>query len=359
MKFLSIVLCLLSTSAFAQGSRPWEMGFSGGYAVQDHILGVPLKNGESAQLSFGTEFRPKWSVHLGYQWLISEQGSGNMAQFHSIRLIPGYEYWKYRKWKFLAEAGVGYQYAILDNVDHIRQVEFLVGPTWKWNFWETTSLELGMKYVQSFHSFIDTGLRQYQFNAGISYRFGGPAPTPEPAQADADQDGVVDEMDQCSNTPFGVKVDQNGCPLDTDGDLIGDYNDFCPDTKKGTEVDEMGCPKSDIGRGVLDKVEFEKDSPRLSPSAEPELRKIAEHLKKYPNLYFLIEGYASAQDDAADRMAISKARATSVMNVLISFGIPAYKMKAIGYGDQYPLVDSKKQNQKLNERVEIKWQPSL
>ncbi len=42
---------------------------------------------------------------------------------------------------------------------------------------------------------------------------------------DQDKDGVVDGFDACPYTPEGVKVDENGCPLDGDDDGVPDYMD--------------------------------------------------------------------------------------------------------------------------------------
>ena len=63
---------------------------------------------------------------------------------------------------------------------------------------------------------------------------------------DGDNDGVLDEIDLCPNTPFGVIVDENGCelslpPVDSDGDGVLDEFDFCPNTPPGYLVDESGC----------------------------------------------------------------------------------------------------------------------
>lgn len=58
---------------------------------------------------------------------------------------------------------------------------------------------------------------------------------------DSDSDGVVDDFEMCPDTPYGVVVDQHGCPLDTDKDGVPDYRDQCPSTPKGTVVDRTGC----------------------------------------------------------------------------------------------------------------------
>lgn len=61
---------------------------------------------------------------------------------------------------------------------------------------------------------------------------------------DADDDGVVDSLDVCPNTPAGESVDSEGCSLsqkDTDGDGVTDDIDACPETPAGATVDATGC----------------------------------------------------------------------------------------------------------------------
>ena len=58
---------------------------------------------------------------------------------------------------------------------------------------------------------------------------------------DADKDGVPDYLDKCPGTPIGVKVDKDGCPPDADKDGVPDYLDKCPDTPIGVKVDKDGC----------------------------------------------------------------------------------------------------------------------
>jgi outer membrane protein OmpA-like peptidoglycan-associated protein len=84
----------------------------------------------------------------------------------------------------------------------------------------------------------------YTLNAGLSYYFG--------RAKDSDGDGVPDSRDMCPNTPLGVKVDADGCPLDADGDGVPDYLDKCPNTPTGVKVDATGCPLDADGDGVPD-----------------------------------------------------------------------------------------------------------
>lgn len=99
---------------------------------------------------------------------------------------------------------------------------------------------------------------------------------------DADNDGVSDRKDTCPDTPAGVVVDENGCPLDRDKDGVADYldtcpdtaglaalngcpdadndgvsdmNDKCPDTKMGTKVDATGCAMDNDKDGVTNDLD--------------------------------------------------------------------------------------------------------
>lgn len=57
---------------------------------------------------------------------------------------------------------------------------------------------------------------------------------------DEDNDGVFDFYDLCPGTPFGVEVNEFGCPIDTDGDGVPDYLDKDQNTRPGAFVDKNG-----------------------------------------------------------------------------------------------------------------------
>ena len=62
---------------------------------------------------------------------------------------------------------------------------------------------------------------------------------------DEDGDLVADIDDFCPKTPIGVKVDDNGCPLDDDKDGIANYLDYQKNTVEGSIVDEKGVQLTD------------------------------------------------------------------------------------------------------------------
>lgn len=79
-------------------------------------------------------------------------------------------------------------------------------------------------------------------SAGLTFNFGN--------KKDADKDGVADRNDKCADTPPGVAVDKNGCPIDKDNDGVADYIDACPDVAGVAAL--KGCPDKD-GDGITDK----------------------------------------------------------------------------------------------------------
>lgn len=60
--------------------------------------------------------------------------------------------------------------------------------------------------------------------------------------SDEDKDGVNDFDDNCIQTPLGIAVYKNGCPVDCDGDGIPDYLDKEFNTPPGVVVDLAGNP---------------------------------------------------------------------------------------------------------------------
>ncbi|GIR33971.1 MAG: hypothetical protein CM15mP47_1970 [Methanobacteriota archaeon] len=72
-------------------------------------------------------------------------------------------------------------------------------------------------------------------------------PMPPDPIGDSDLDGILDDVDQCSDTPQGEPVYLNGCSdseLDDDEDGTNNDRDICPDTPRGEIVDSQGCSSS-------------------------------------------------------------------------------------------------------------------
>ena len=80
---------------------------------------------------------------------------------------------------------------------------------------------------------------------------------------DNDHDGILDDQDQCPETPLGTYINSTGCPAsDSDSDGVIDELDLCPDTPSDTHVMMNGCPDTD-GDGVIDKLDKCPDTPQF------------------------------------------------------------------------------------------------
>jgi OmpA-OmpF porin, OOP family len=199
-------------------------------------------------------------------------------------------------------------------------------------------------------------------NVGLQIPFGSPyaqpappppPPPPPPPAADSDGDGVPDARDKCPDTPRGVAVDADGCPLDTDGDGVPDFRDDCPGTPPGTRVDSRGCPIAAVIS--LQGVVFAFNSDRIEADERGTLNEAVDILRRYPELRVEVAGHTDAVGAPAYNQALSERRARAVMEYLAAAGIARERMTVRGYGPTEPVADnSTEQGRAQNRRVELR-----
>lgn len=208
-----------------------------------------------------------------------------------------------------------------------------------------------------------------EFSPGNKTEEAAAEPQPEPEQApveevaavaavaaivDADKDGVADVADKCADTPAGVQVDADGCPLDGDKDGVADINDKCPTTAEGVVVDETGCDKM-LTEAISQelKVTFASGAAVVKAEDKAEIEKVATLLKQYPSTKVEIQGHTDSSGKKASNDKLSQDRADAVKNVLVTdFGVDAARVTATGYGSSQPVADNKtKEGRAENRRV--------
>ena len=210
---------------------------------------------------------------------------------------------------------------------------------------------------------LDSHLDNSILTLGLGYVFGAStpaAPAPkvvEPVFADADGDGVEDSVDRCASTPAGASVDASGCALDSDNDGVADYLDNCPDTDRKLKVDASGCPvvlTEDVSIDL--DVKFASGSDVVPSQYFSEIRGVARFMEQYENSEVTIEGHTDTSGSASFNKTLSQKRANAVASVLTSqYGIESSRVRAIGYGEERPLVqENTKADQALNRRVVAK-----
>lgn len=158
---------------------------------------------------------------------------------------------------------------------------------------------------------------------------------------DSDNDGVVDGIDMCRNTPEGVEVDRLGCPLDSDRDGTPDYKDLCPGTPLGVIVDADGCPL--VGENILSLtgVNFAFDSAALTPEAEMTLDEAVALMKETDEvLEVRVEGHTDSIGSEQYNMDLSQRRAESVVQYLADNGVNSTRLIPVGMGEGFPVANN-------------------
>jgi outer membrane protein OmpA-like peptidoglycan-associated protein len=107
--------------------------------------------------------------------------------------------------------------------------------------------------------------------------------------------------------------------VDSDGDGVPDSIDQCPNTPKGTPVDSVGCPIKDEIK--LQGVNFATGSAELIPTSDFVLSYAVSSLKKNPSLVIEVDGHTDSGGSAQKNLALSQARAESVMLYLKQHGV--------------------------------------
>lgn len=128
-----------------------------------------------------------------------------------------------------------------------------------------------------------------------------------------------------------------------------DYNKVIP-TKFGIDTVEVNKDY------VLQNIQFEFDSYILVRSSFRELDKVVTYLNENKNLHIRLSGHTDFIGDDAYNLTLSRNRARSVADYLISKGIDTRRIITYGFGKVRPLIDEQTDEaRKINRRVEIRF----
>ncbi|QKG79337.1 OmpA family protein [Tenuifilum thalassicum] len=111
----------------------------------------------------------------------------------------------------------------------------------------------------------------------------------------------------------------------------------------------------------VNNIYFQTASARLTQNSFEVLAEILDILKKYPELHVEISAHADVRGSSDSNMKLSQRRAQSVVNYLVSKGVPSYRLYAKGYGDTRPINECVKGvkcsdlKHRENRRVEFRF----
>lgn len=165
---------------------------------------------------------------------------------------------------------------------------------------------------------------------------------------------VPPQVEPGVTAPPVVLVEQD---IDSDGDGVPDSIDECPGTPMNVVVDERGCP---VAVDITDELKmelrvfFDNDKSAIKAQYQPEIAKVAEKMREYPNSTARVEGHASKTGpSAAYNQRLSEARAVAVKSMLTNeFGIAPNRLSTVGYGYDRPIADNNtEEGRAMNRRV--------
>jgi len=138
---------------------------------------------------------------------------------------------------------------------------------------------------------------------------------------------VTDDKDRCPNTPAGVKVDAEGCQV------------LFEPTRKTL---------------ILEGVNFETGKSALTPESQTILDGVAASLVVNDAIKVRVGGHTDNTGSAAVNKRLSAARAEAVRMYLISKGVAAARLTAMGFGPSKPIASNKTAaGRAQNRRVEL------
>lgn len=104
---------------------------------------------------------------------------------------------------------------------------------------------------------------------------------------------------------------------------------------------------------ILD-VHFKPSSPKLTQESDAAIEEFANSLQENKSIQAVLYSYTDSSGDKEKNILLSKQRAKSVVNALISLGISSTRLTAIGMGPQNPIADnSTKEGREKNRRIEV------
>jgi outer membrane protein OmpA-like peptidoglycan-associated protein len=126
-------------------------------------------------------------------------------------------------------------------------------------------------------------------------------------------------------------------------------------------LEELASVRQQNGETIVTisgEVLFEYNQAELRSTARQRLLAVAEALRANPNAEIVIEGHTDAVGSDSFNEQLSQRRADAVRRFLVSEGIEAHRVRAIGRGEDEPIAENETPDGRANNRrVEIHFRP--
>lgn len=348
--FKKLVAVLALTAAFAQSASAYDLsnkfglGISGGYSIP--VFGNPFNSSADADFGYGVHGRYHFNEAFNLDFGVSRsEFDDTKTRFDNINLLA---VWRMAGSSDISPiAGLGVAGTRIKNfspksmkLSGLARLGVEFGVTQ----WFSVGLLADYQYVSKLmgdmpnkpaHIVTPQLALTWYFGASDNNSYQSqPAPVKEEVKQAPVASAFVDESQ-----------------LDSDDDGVKDPEDRCPSTPKGSKVNSIGCSVEEKATMTIN-VEFASGKSALSPKYNDHMKEVAAFLTKYSEVDVQIQGYTDNTGSEAKNIALSQARANSVMNALVKQGIAKNRLTAKGYGPASPIADnSTAEGRQINRRV--------
>ncbi|HEY1077749.1 MAG TPA: OmpA family protein [Rhodocyclaceae bacterium] len=121
------------------------------------------------------------------------------------------------------------------------------------------------------------------------------------------------------------------------------------------QMEDLQAKQTDRGLVMtLGDVLFATGKAELKAGSEQRLDKLVAFLAKYPDRSIIVEGHTDSSGSDATNLALSQRRADAVRAYLLTRGVAASRVMAVGKGESLPVADNgTPAGRQQNRRVEI------
>jgi len=322
----------MGTYTFADSKRD--------YRLRELTIDSDLEMGTGGAVYYGWQFANRWGIEVQAFTETFETDVGGLTDFyrHGVTTDLVYNFGDRTGFTPFVLIGAGGAYNDVspneDKFDFIANagLGFVTGP-----FTNYGDLRLRAEARYVYDNFED-GYEDIRVAVGIEIPLFG-----ESAAAVA---SAVEPQAKVVEVPTGL--------MDTDGDGVVDERDQCPDTPANTRVDGNGCT---LGKVIaLYGVTFEFDKTRLRPDAETILDQAVDTLKRYPEMQVEVAGHTDSKGSDTYNQQLSEGRATAVRDYFVEKGV-TNPLTVHGYGEAEPVTtNDTDEGRERNRRVELRIQ---
>lgn len=166
------------------------------------------------------------------------------------------------------------------------------------------------------------------------------------ARAVAERELYENQREDLSDQRYGARLDARTRELQAARNQTSELQ---------RQIAELNAKSTERGIVMtLGDVLFTTGQSELKPGAANNLSKLLAFLREHSESHLTIEGHTDSAGNEPYNLALSQRRAEAVKAYLVSQGIDASRVDAVGRGEDYPVADNTSPaGRQLNRRVEV------